>query len=132
MFIDQTKAIEKYARHMTLNSGIPAKTQESINAHSVFDYKKTQAQAAYRITKSNSYFMPDAFYQKPNQQGEQSVVEQLDTQADMSSENRKNQMVVAANTVSEEDLKEMQKDGFSALDMDSHTVITVTDKIKAD
>lgn len=36
-----------------------------------------------------------------------------------------------ANTTSTEDLKKMEEDGFSISDADSHTIITVTDKIKA-
>ena len=41
-------------------------------------------------------------------------------------------MAVLSNTVSENDLQEMEKNGFSVNNTDSHTIITVTDKIKAE
>lgn len=129
MFIDQTKQIEKY----TNNSFELGKTtaQETGKANvNVLEFGKTQE--SYRMTEGGSFFMPDAVYQKPEGKEEETIVDQLDTQMDMSSANRKNQMIVLSNTTSAEDLEEMSKDGFSGLDMDSHTIITVTDKIKAE
>lgn len=128
MFIDQTKQIEKY-----INSGLDASktaVQEvGKNPASVFDFAKTQE--TYRMTDGGSFFMPNAVYEKPEGK-EDNVIEQLDTQMDMSATNRKNQMIVITNTTSAEDLEEMSKDGFSGLDADSHRIITVTDKIKAE
>ncbi len=128
MFIDQTKQIEKYT-----NNGMDvAKTavQEiGKNSASVFDF--TKMQETYRMTDGGSFFMPNAVYEKPEGK-EETVMEQLDTQMDMSASNRKNQMIVITNTTSSEDLEEMSKDGFSGLDADSHRIITVTDKIKAE
>ena len=42
----------------------------------------------------------------------------------------KNQMVVASNTTTTTDCKKMEQDGFSLPQMDTETIVTVTDKIK--
>ena len=126
MFVDHTKQIEKY----TATNIAKASEMEALNAgNGIFDFAKLQE--TYRMTEDGNIYMPDAVYQKPDAQEEKSVLEQLDTEMDMSAANRKNQMVVVSNTASAEDLKEISKDGFDALDADSHTILTVTDKIKA-
>lgn len=127
MFIDHTKQIDKY-----INSGMELAQKtgpEAVKTNAVLEYSKTKE--AYYMTEQGSFFMPDATYQKPDSKEEETVVEQLDTQMDMSATDRKNQMVVVTNTSSAEDLEEMGKDGFSCMDMDSRTILTVTDKIKA-
>jgi len=126
MFVDHTKQMEKY----TATNIAKASEMEALNAgNGIFDFAKLQE--TYRMTEDGNIYMPDAVYQKPDAQEEKSVIEQLDTEMDMSAANRKNQMVVVSNTASAEDLKEISKDGFDALDADSHTILTVTDKIKA-
>lgn len=129
MFIDQTKQIEKYAVN-GLEMGKPAVQEIEKDTKSVLNFGKTQE--TYRMTSGGSFFMPNAVYQKPEGKEEETIVDQLDTQMDMSAANRKNQMIVVSNTTSSEDLEEMGKEGFSGLDVDSHTIITVTDKIKAE
>uniref|UniRef100_UPI004056D7B1 DUF6240 domain-containing protein n=1 Tax=Agathobacter sp. TaxID=2021311 RepID=UPI004056D7B1 len=128
MYIDQTKAIQKYLQ----NSGVQSTKASGANpadmGKSVLDYGKTQE--SYRMTEGGSYFMPDAVYTKPEREEEKTAVEQLDSQMDMSAESRRDQMAVVANTTSAEDLKEMEESGFSVLDEDSRTVITVIDEIK--
>lgn len=128
MFIDQTKQVEKYTNH-ALEMGKNTAGEVGKIATSVLDFEKSKE--SYHMTDGGSFFMPNAVYQKPDGKEDESIVDQLDTQMDMSSANRKNQMVVLSNTASPEDLEEMSKEGFSALDSDSHTIITVTDKIKA-
>lgn len=126
MFVDHTKQMEKY----TATNIAKTAEMEALNAgNGIFDFAKLQE--TYRMTEDGNIYMPDAVYQKPDAQEEKSVIEQLDTEMDMSAANRKNQMVVVSNTASAEDLKEISKDGFDALDADSHTILTVTDKIKA-
>lgn len=49
----------------------------------------------------------------------------------MDAKERKNQMAVLSNTMTPEEYQKMQEEGFSAQDMDSRTIVTVTDKIKA-
>ena len=129
MFIDQTKQVEKYTNN-AFEMGKAAAPEVGKVGPNVLDFGKTQE--TYRMTEGGSFFMPDAVYHKPDGKEEETIVDQLDTQMDMSSTNRKNQMIVLSNTTSAEDLEEMSKDGFSGLDADSHTIITVTDKIKAD
>lgn len=129
MFIDYTRQIEKYVNN-GLDAGKTTAHAVERTTTGIFNYSK--AKETYRMTEGGSFFMPDAVYQKPEGKEEETIVEELDTQMDMSSENRKNQMIVLSNTASSDDLEEMSKDGFSALDADSHTIITVTDKIKAE
>lgn len=126
MYINHTKVIEKYLQSNTCqNANI-----DSINqGMSVTDYGKFQE--SYRMTEGGSYFMPNAVYTKPEKEDEKTVVEQLNSQPDMSAESRRNQMAVIANTTSLKDLKEMEKEGFSILDSDSQTITTVIDEIKA-
>lgn len=127
MFIDQAKQIEKYTSHnIEFGKTSPA---EVGSAEGVFAFEKTKE--SYRMTEQGSFFMPDAVYQKPAGKEEETVVDQLDNQMDMTAANRKNQMVVVTNTASAQDLEELGKEGFSGMDMDSHAILTVTDKIKA-
>ena len=128
MFIDQAKIQEKYTQtvgteHTRVNG------PGAYEPQSVFDFGK--AQETYHMTEQGSFFMPSPVYEKPEGKEDETVVDQLDAQVDMSAANRKNQMIVVSNTASSEDLEEMSQDGFSSLDMDSHTIVTVTDKIKA-
>ncbi len=128
MWIDQTKQVENYnAAGLEYNKWTTPETG-NIEANGVFSYEKVQE--SYRMTDKGSFFMPDATYGKPEKE-EKTVLEQLDNQADMSATERKNQMVVLTNTASASDLEELSKDGFDAMDTDSHTILTVTDKIKA-
>lgn len=128
MYIDNTKQVEKYSNNGFDVTRVLAEAGKQ--ATSVINYAKTQE--CYYMTKNGSFFMPNPVYQKPDAKEEESVVEQLDTQMDMSAANRKNQMIVISNTATDEDLEELSKDGFSGLNTDSHTIITVTDKIKAE
>ena len=127
MFINQAQQIDKYTNH-SLEFGKTSAADE-VKTGGVFDYAKTAE--TYRMTEQGNVFMPNAVYQKPEGKEETTVVEQLDNQVDMSASNRKNQMIVVSNTASAQDLEELEKDGFSGMDMDSRTILTVTDKIKA-
>lgn len=127
MFIDQAKQIDKYTSH-NIEFGRTS-AAEMGKAEGVFAYEKTQE--SYRMTEQGSFFMPDAVYQKPDGKEEETVIDQLDSQMNMTATNRKNQMIVVSNTASGEDLEEISKEGFSTMDMDSRTILTVTDKIKA-
>lgn len=128
MFIDQTKQIDGYTAASSLEKGKMSPTDKVQVGNSILNYGKMQE--TYRMTEGGSFYMPNAVYQKPDAKEEESIVEQLDTQMDMSASNRRNQMVVVSNTASSADLEEMSKDGFNCMDSDSHTIVTVTDKIK--
>ena len=128
MFIDQTKIHEKYTQ--TVGNEITRGNSPVVGEpQSVFDFGKVKE--SFSATEKGGFFMPNPVYQKPEGKEEETIIEQLDAQMDMSAANRKNQMVVISNTASPEDLKEMSKEGFDGLNMDSHTILTVTDKIKA-
>lgn len=127
MFIDQTKILEKYTQTVG-NEHARVNAPEECVSQSVFDFGKVKES----FTKTeNGFFMPNAVYNKPEGKEEETILEQLDTQIDMSATNRKNQMIVISNTASPQDLEEMSKSGFDGLNVDSHTILTVTDKIKA-
>ena len=127
LFMDPTVLNEKYSHGFPVDAGREISVKENA-ATSVFEYGRTKE--TYRKIQKGSFFMPDAVYQKPEQKEGETIIDQLDSQVDMSAKNRKNQMIVMTNTTSGEDLQEMAKEGFSALDADSHTIVTVTDKIK--
>lgn len=55
--------------------------------------------------------------------------EKMENQMDAS--DRKNQMALLSNTMTPEDYKKAQEEGFSIHSTDSETIVTVTDKIKA-
>lgn len=84
------------------------------------------------ISESGSVHMEDATYLRPNQEKEKkTAVEQMESNESKSVEDRRNQMAVLSNTTSPEDYAKMQESGFSLSETDSHTIVTVTDKIKA-
>ena len=129
MYISKEKVIEKYLKtnscqNLNLNGANQANYGMSVSAYG-------KVQESYRMTEGGSYFMPNAVYTKPEKEEEKTVVEQLNSQPDMSAESRRNQMAVIVNTTSLKDLKEMEKEGFSILDSDSQTITTVIDEIKA-
>lgn len=126
MFVNRAQQIENYTNPGAETAKTPVVDMNQTGG--VMQYEKTQE--SYRMTEQGSFFMPDAVYQKPDDEKE-TIVEQLDEQMDMTAANRKNQMVVVSNTASAKDLEELSKDGFSGMDMDSRTILTVTDKIKA-
>ena len=127
MFIDQAKQIDAYINQNTESE--KTSSAQMTKAEGVFAYVKNQE--TYRMTEQGSFYMPDAVYTRPEGKEEKTVVEQLDSQIDMTAENRKNQMIVISNTASAQDMEEMGKEGFSGMDMDSREILTVTDKIKA-
>lgn len=85
------------------------------------------------VSASGTIDMSEATYMRPGQGDKESktVADMLQEDSGMSAEDRRNQMAVLANTLSPQDLKEAQEEGYSLSDMDAHQVVTVTDKIKA-
>lgn len=142
MVIDQTNLLESLSKNSAQDTNtkgignyIQSKEPQGIFSQGAFsgkaeNYAKTNKSGV--ATAVGSVNMADATYQKPfGEQEEESVVDSLMQKAGTSAEDRKNQMAVVANTTSPEDLQELEKDGFSVMDSDSHTIITETDKIKA-
>lgn len=129
MHIDHTKQLENITSKTLQETSKNTAAEVGKTGQSILEFGK--AKETYRMTDGGSFFMPNAVYQKPDAKEEETVLDQLDSQMDMTAANRRNQMIVVSNTASPQDLEEMSKDGFSAMDADSHTIVTVTDKIKA-
>ena len=75
--------------------------------------------------------LKDATYLKPEQDAQKSTAENMEQSSALDAASRKEQMVVLANTTSEEDYARMQEEGFSLDETTSNTIVTETDKIKA-
>ena len=80
---------------------------------------------------AKSVNLKDATYAKPAAEDKQTVAEEIEASATLDVEERKNQMAVLSNTTSPEDYAKMQEDGFSLDDTTTNTIVTETDKIKA-
>ena len=80
--------------------------------------------------RQTSIQMKDTTYLNPAREEKKSIAEKIEESFGMDAFDRKNQMAVLSNTTSEEDYAKMQEEGFSLDSTDSHTIITVTDKIK--
>ena len=72
LFVDPTIMKEKYTQGFPIDACTSSK---GISAESVFEYKTSES---YRMTKQDSFFMPDAVYQKPDGKDGETIVEQLD------------------------------------------------------
>lgn len=81
-------------------------------------------------TGSVSVNMKDTTYGNPTKE-EKTFLDKLEESMSMDTQDRKNEMTVLSQTTSPEDYKEMEKEGFSGGATESHTIVTVTDKIKA-
>ena len=79
---------------------------------------------------AKSVNLKDPTYAKPAAEDKQTVAEEIEASATLDAEERKNQMVLS-NTTSPEDYAKMQEDGFSLDDTTTNTIVTETDKIKA-
>lgn len=135
MHINQATQINQVNRSVEeTQAGVAAFFQEAqdCSVAGVFQsseqYTHTQG-----VSASGSIDMSEATYMRPGQGNKESktVADMLQEDSGMSAEARRNQMAVLANTLSPQDLKEAQEEGYSLSDMDSHQVVTVTDKIKA-
>ncbi|MBP3487151.1 MAG: hypothetical protein J6K53_02020 [Roseburia sp.] len=80
---------------------------------------------------AKSVNLKDATYNKPEAEEKKTAVEEIEQSSVMSAEQRKNQMAVLAGTTSAEDYARMQEDGFSLDETTTNTIVTETDKIKA-
>lgn len=129
MHIDQTKLTDNVVKNLSRENGNMAMENFMVSQQ---EAKGFFASKIDNVSKSGSVRMTYATYTKPAfEDDKQDFVEQLSHNMDMSAENRKNQMVVVANTTTPEDYKKMQEDGFSFSESSSNTIITETDKIKA-
>ena len=82
--------------------------------------------------KTNSFFAQDPTYLDPTKEEKKSVIDEIEESTQMDATARKNQMAVLSHTTSAEDYEKMQEEGFSLDSTASNTIVTVTDKIKAE
>lgn len=80
---------------------------------------------------AKSVNLKDATYLKPGTEEKKTVAQEVEEAGTMDAAERKNQMAVLANTTSPEDYAKMQEEGFSLDETTSNTIVTETDKIKA-
>ena len=117
------KGIENYIMQTDSQTGI---------FHTNVETYSKDSDSVSGVSAGGRVNMANATYQKPFSETEQkSVADDLMQGMDMSAEDKKNQMVVAANTTTPEDYQKMMEDGFTLNNSSSQTIITETDKIKA-
>ena len=118
-----SKGIENYIMQTDSQTGI---------FHTNVEIYSKESDSVSGVSAGGSVNMANATYQKPASETEQkSVADDLMQGMEMSAEDKKNQMVVAANTTTPEDYQKMMEDGFTLNNSSSQTIITETDKIKA-
>ncbi len=109
--------------------GIGANTKSNDFDFGTVSFGSDKIQETEKLSKGEK--TTDVTYQKPQQENKSGSVEDVMQQAEnMDAAMMKNQMVVASNTTTTTDCKKMEEDGFSLPQMNTETIITVTDKIK--
>ena len=132
MQIEQTNLWDNVTKNLQkdTNKGIAAYQAAVPENQTVFGTKQEHYERVAGVSASGTIDM--ATYGNPMKDDEDTVVDQVQQTGEMTADDRKNEVAVLSNTVSADDLQEMEKNGFSVNNTDSHTVITVTDKIKAE
>lgn len=114
-------------------AGLLDGTGSSVRQES-FDFGTVSAgtQKAHETEKlSKGEKQSEVIYQKPQQEKKAGTAEDVMQQAgNINTESMKNQMVVASNTTTAADCRQVEEEGFSLQQTDIRTVVTVTDKIK--
>ena len=125
--------VTRNAKRDNSNRAIAAYQANMPDAGAVAAFGGQEAYVQQKTAVSEAGNIDMATYSNPAKQGqeEKTVAEKITGQEISSGQARSNEIAVVANTTSTEDLKKMEEDGFSISDADSHTIITVTDKIKA-
>lgn len=90
-----------------------------------------EGQKSEKAGNAKSINLKDATYLKPENEAQKSAAQEMEQAGTMDAAARKEQMVVLANTTSAEDYAKMQEDGFALDDTTVNTIVTETDKIKA-
>lgn len=100
-------------------------------AEGTFAAQKEKYEKLADVSASGTVNMADATYSNPLKQEEETAAEKLQSEQNTSAQSRSNEAAVVANTTSEEDFRKVEEAGFSVTGSDTHTIITVTDEIKA-
>lgn len=134
MKIEQSNNMDQVVKNAgnTGNNGIAAYFAEQTRETGIAGQAGifSRSQEAAKVSSAGNIQVENPTYGRPEDETK-TVSEQLEQQMGKDSLNHKNEMVVLSNTLSADDYRELQKEGFSLNDTDSHTIITVTDKIKA-
>lgn len=96
------------------------------NENTIYSADKTD-----KVENGKAFQVKEATYLKPESEEKKTAADAVENNASLDAAERKNQMIVLSNTTSEEDYAKLQEEGFSLEDISSATIITVTDKIKA-
>ncbi|MCM1282833.1 MAG: flagellar hook-length control protein FliK [Muribaculaceae bacterium] len=124
--------VDRNVDKKSMGKGIAAYQSYMPESSNAFAVQKEKYEKLAGVSAAGNVNMADATYQNPmNAEQDKTVAEEIQSNEGQSAESRANEMAVIANTTSPEDLKQMEEQGFSASATDSHTIITVTDKIKA-
>ena len=111
-----------------LLDGIGGSRQEEFDFGTVLT-ASDRASETETLTKGEK--TAEVTYHKPQQEKKAGTAEDVMQQAEnMDTAAMKNKMVVASNTTTSTDCREIEKEGFSLQQTDIKTVVTVTDKIK--
>lgn len=112
------------------NMGIANFINEEVSASKKFELKINDKAT---ISESNSININEPVYNNPSKSDNTASKNSDNMNKDLmtDSENRKNQMIVLSNTVTADDFREIEKDGFSFSDTDSGVILSESDKIKA-
>lgn len=132
MQVEQSNLWENVNRNVTqdMGKGIAAYQANIPEETSLPGQKKEVYEHLCGVSESGSIAMTDAIYEAPGREAK-TATETLEQRQGDSAQSRSNEVAIIANTTSAEDLKELEESGFSLMDTDSRTIITVTDKIKA-
>ena len=121
----------------SVNNSIHNESKKTVMDYALNSPKKAAGNGAVlapsqagQVSESGAIRVDDAFYSKPNGK-EKDPLEELMEDSTKSEELHKNEMAVIAQSTSPEDYARVSEEGFSVLDSDTHTVVTVLDKIKA-
>ncbi|MCH5334087.1 MAG: hypothetical protein J1D89_09025, partial [Agathobacter sp.] len=115
-----------------MGKGIAAYQNYMPEGGSAFGVQKEKYEKLAGVSAAGTVNMADATYPNPMKpEKDETVAQEIQSKTEQSAKSRANEIAVLANTTSPEDLKQMEENGFSVMDSDSRTIITVTDKIKA-
>ncbi|MDD6037837.1 MAG: DUF6240 domain-containing protein [bacterium] len=82
------------------------------------------------IVRASAELTSDVTYGKQGDKKAKSAQDIMDSAGNLDAVQKKNEMVVGANTTDSADVEKLREDGFSLHDTDIHTVVTETDKIQ--
>lgn len=107
----------------------PRKKSESIL--NTIGFSENAVEKSTISDHAKSVNMKDATYLRPETEEKKTLAEEIEQSSSLDATERKNQMTVLSNTTSPEDYARMQEEGFSLDVTTSNTIVTETDKIKA-